>query len=760
MRTFFRCFRRLMALPILASLVVTGCVPPAEGPAVSEASGGGASGVAMGRYIEEEYALPSSAKILADGIDALPDGSLSFISTGREVEHLGPWSLFLSQDGGKSWELQDAPFLQGMDNAVISQTAYGPDGSFYFVTQAYTDAFAQMLSAAMETGELPAPEDYPPYVLRRVAPSGEMSELPIQWAVDEDGYTTIQALHVAENGDIVVQHQAFAAHYDGATGEVKHTFLTGFSSYNASSFLYDDIYAFVAAGAVQQYSLSNGETLDSISLEEGDDSALFIPSRDGKALYRCDGRGIYRFVKGGSIWERLVDGELTSLTLPSVRLRSLTEKEDGFLVLVQSDGENIPLSYRFDETVPAVPEGEFTIYSLHENSTIRQAAGLMQRAHPEIRVRYTVALGEDSAQTVSDAVRTLNTELLAGKGPDVLVLDSLPVASYMEKGVLLDLSEVIAPLSGELLSGPANAYKREEELLAIPTRFAVPHMWGKDAFIDAAKDLSSMAQYIAGYHAENPDSRALLYLAPSELMEDLYYTCAPAFCEADGSIRREEFMQFLSCVKQIADTGDMQEVGYPYDATMRTLLWASDDGENPQPETLFYLSQSMQDLAFPDAYSALMGGRKFALMAGQADGVFVPEGILGINRNGQRELAKEFVLLALSERVQRCDFEDGYPVLLDALQAAAVNPYAEGDDGMQFQFFVDGEEKWLQVLWPSDSFMQSLLQQMQSLSTPCTLDPVLMSMIVDETREYFAGNKGLEETADAVIERTEAYLSE
>lgn len=94
------------------------------------------------------------------------------------------------------------------------------------------------------------------------------------------------------------------------------------------------------------------------------------------------------------------------------------------------------------------------------------------------------------------------------------------------------------------------------------------------------------------------------------------------------------------------------------------------------------------------------------------------------------------------------------------LQSLSASPYPEGDDGKQVQIFVDGEEKWLQVLWPSEEFMQGILETMQSLSTPSILDPVLLQMIVEETREYFAGSKGLEETADAVIERTQAYLSE
>ena len=44
--------------------------------------------------------------------------------------------------------------------------------------------------------------------------------------------------------------------------------------------------------------------------------------------------------------------------------------------------------------------------------------------------------------TVDDVIRTLNVEIFAGEGPDVLVLDGLPVESYIRQGILADLSNI------------------------------------------------------------------------------------------------------------------------------------------------------------------------------------------------------------------------------------------------------------------------------------------------------------------------------
>lgn len=40
---------------------------------------------------------------------------------------------------------------------------------------------------------------------------------------------------------------------------------------------------------------------------------------------------------------------------------------------------------------------------------------------------------DDNGVTLEDALKTLSTDILAGNGPDVLILDGMPVDSYVEK---------------------------------------------------------------------------------------------------------------------------------------------------------------------------------------------------------------------------------------------------------------------------------------------------------------------------------------
>ena len=86
---------------------------------------------------------------------------------------------------------------------------------------------------------------------------------------------------------------------------------------------------------------------------------------------------------------------------------------------------------------------ELLVYSLKKDRTIQQAVSAYQKEHNDVYVRYEVGMSGDNGLTAEDAVKALNTEIMAGKGPDVLCLDGLPLDSYLSKGMLADLSDTL-----------------------------------------------------------------------------------------------------------------------------------------------------------------------------------------------------------------------------------------------------------------------------------------------------------------------------
>ena len=68
----------------------------------------------------------------------------------------------------------------------------------------------------------------------------------------------------------------------------------------------------------------------------------------------------------------------------------------------------------------AVPQENLKVYSLEKNVDLSTAVSFYQIQNPDVFVEYEVGMDEGEAVTREDAVRKLNSKILAGEGPDVL----------------------------------------------------------------------------------------------------------------------------------------------------------------------------------------------------------------------------------------------------------------------------------------------------------------------------------------------------
>jgi ABC-type glycerol-3-phosphate transport system substrate-binding protein len=80
---------------------------------------------------------------------------------------------------------------------------------------------------------------------------------------------------------------------------------------------------------------------------------------------------------------------------------------------------------------------------LQDSDTLRQAVNIFRQEYADIYVNLEIGMTDDNGVTLEDALKTLSTDILAGNGPDVLILDGMPVDSYVEKGILIDISDVV-----------------------------------------------------------------------------------------------------------------------------------------------------------------------------------------------------------------------------------------------------------------------------------------------------------------------------
>ena len=133
--------------------------------------------------------------------------------------------------------------------------------------------------------------------------------------------------------------------------------------------------------------------------------------------------------------EQLADASMTSLSGGELTLLGLAVMDDENIFVAANDGEGDKLfHYTYDKKAAAVPEKELSVYALDDSGFLRQAVKQFQKNNPDIHVKLEFGLSGKDGVTLEDALSALNTNILAKKGPDVLILDGMPVDSYISKG--------------------------------------------------------------------------------------------------------------------------------------------------------------------------------------------------------------------------------------------------------------------------------------------------------------------------------------
>ncbi len=92
------------------------------------------------------------------------------------------------------------------------------------------------------------------------------------------------------------------------------------------------------------------------------------------------------------------------------------------------------------EPIENVPVREITVYTLYSQAYLEETIRQFEEEYPGIKINLEIGCEEGGNTTITEAVNALNTQLLAGNGPDVILMDDLNYAAYRDSGMLKELS--------------------------------------------------------------------------------------------------------------------------------------------------------------------------------------------------------------------------------------------------------------------------------------------------------------------------------
>lgn len=742
-------------------------------------------GTAMGRYVEKDVELNGSA--LTDWNSRLfkqADGSYLLADNSGFV--------LRSTDNGASWTKADLPWLTKMkaENKYILSMAIGPDGMAAVVWTEPEEGTEDSGSGVQLKMDMQ---------LTLVKPDG--TETPVEIKLGEDEWW-LNAVYISDDGRIFATASGsnlYEVKEDGSSE--KYLTIDGYSidllQFHGNIMLIDGFQVDVPL----LYDMEAKEYIEDMVLAEfvkenfqdrdgyaGKSHDLFLVSGGEDAIYLAGNSGVYRHVLGGSAMEQVIDGSLNILGNPAYQIMDMLVAENNEFLVVLT-GEKMT-RFVYDPAVPSRPEEKLQVWSLEDEAVIRQAISKYQKDNPAVYVEYEIGLAGNS-MTREDAIKNLNTRTMAGKGPDVLVLDHLPMDSYIEKGILMDIAPILDGVSGKeaVFSNVVDAFRNDGHVYAVPGRIQLPYICGIKSDLEKMTDLSSIADEMELMRENDPDAYLMCVPSAKGIMRIFSPSCVPAWRTEDGSLDKDAVADFLTQTKRMYDA---QVNGLPEEGVQS---WEADasyyqefespngeafedaDGVRTRHEATHLLGGQRQFVAgaaedvwhynIQTSVSKLEGfGDCVSVpMNGQCDNVFWARTILGINASSANtQQAQDFLKTVLGNEIQS-EVLGGFPVTPKALldnyedqwRVYKDNDYVSGQGGTTD---LNGEEILMPIRVPDEKKVSELINWIGSLDTAYVEDKTFENVVYEEGEGYIRGDRSLEEAMNAIETRLGIYLAE
>ncbi len=728
---------RLMASCLLVSMTLTGCHTNLQTKTTGQTK------VAMGRYMEESIELQKFIKYETKDVVI--------------------------------WESENGKLQALVLNETLTGYEEGPDGKWIEIDMPLCNALNQMGEKLYELGDVMiTPESKKVYIegykTDEEGKRGDfyvaqfldntLKEIKISW--DNENKAIDLEVQVDEAGNILILDAVSSGVqiFDGQTGELKQV-VGKEEDIRDFTVVGNQVFTIGSSNALNIYAIKDGALQRSIEGVEVDVQSQIINADEEGSVYILTTEGVFKLPKDGNVFEKIIEGDLCSLSSPSIGLRDAKVCK-GEIHANLSGNPFLLVKYVYHQEVPAVPETQITIRTLKQCPKLRLAVQIYKEKHPDAYIRFEVMLNEENQQYGvgdAEAINILNTEILAGQGPDIFVLDGLPVDAYMKKGILADLTQFVdeKTQSEGLLNNLMNTYQTGQKVYAIPLEFGLVVGLGKKELTQDGISLEKLVQY----KEKHPDKKVIHSTSPGKRIKEIGSWWAPRLFDKEGKVNTSEIKTLLQGLKTI--TPKVKDgyalVDYTYDSygfrTPEFLLY--DDGcvEIDRAEN----GRALQVLAYINEH---YGDSQITTKIDGEENIAIPVELVGINNSSKnQDAAKEIVSIALSKEVQSNEALSHFPVREDALEDWILrNNYSEYKP-MYVIWENDGTVKdQVEFEWGYEKEMQQFLESCKKAKLMKPMDPQIYEIIRDESEAYFNDNMEIDETVNNITHKINLYLSE
>ncbi|MBB6734281.1 ABC transporter substrate-binding protein [Cohnella zeiphila] len=377
-----------------------------------------------------------------------------------------------------------------------------------------------------------------------------------------------------------------------------------------------------------------------------------------------------------------------------------------------------------------------------------------EAAHPNVTIKLESVTTDDShAEADLEKFRTTtNAAMLAGKGPDLLEMKELPMDSYVQHGLLVNLDEMIKQDPSfhkeDYFANILDNSRSGDGLYGMPLSFFLKGLAGdEDAiakqgvkFDDKTwswSDFAEDAQKLVGGTYPHVISTTPEYMLNWLVSDDYSFYVDEAGRKANFDSK--SFIDLMEQVKKMGDDGIVgqgQPYFYPIQINSPGDYFTSLKG---------YLSDNMKLYTLPHGNDAGPGG------------YFQPYFTVGIGANSKvKPQAWDFLKFLISDQIATSPDRAGFPLNKNAYAKEVQQLKADGSAPSAKEGPLKGASVPV-----DDAKLDELESYLTAATHPVGYKPSQVQQIVlDESKAFFSGQKSAEAVAKLIQNKVTTYLNE
>lgn len=393
------------------------------------------------------------------------------------------------------------------------------------------------------------------------------------------------------------------------------------------------------------------------------------------------------------------------------------------------------------------------------NAQVREQVLLFNETHTDYQIE--IVEYKRSYNPQEDGIAKLQREIISGDGPDIIDYGM----SFSTSDIVGEYTENLLPYLEkeseiELFENILETFYYEDKLFALPICFSLSSFAGDKEVLEH-RTKWTITEMMECY-LKNADSR-ILY--PGEMKLDVlasmiynntnyYIDWENGSCSFDG----EEFKKVLEFANMFPDTIELE-----LDDSVKQMI---EDGE-----TMLYQSSIAEIYDIREAEYLFDGNEVYIGYPVESNCGTVAKNwgpMLGISFSCKhKDVAWEFIAGFLKEDYQK-QIDWGLPMnktaLLSLLEENREPEYELDEEGIEVpvvkgQLRFQGEDP-VDFYNISEEQGNKLLELIEGVELSNAIDLQLHSILLEEARAYFAGDKSIEETMEAMQSRATIFVSE